>query len=346
MIWHPILMSVAAMDLIGAAAILFAAAGAFRIVLNWSPASPTRQQITLERRAEVMSIAARVGAWALLSATLVWILGVTNLLPDVVPGAMCGTGVFQATRGAGYRALALRLASLLLLTWWAALDSVDRRCGDAPLTLTCARLLLVAGPVMLLALSASIDAARQIELRAPVDCCAVVYDRFDDADAARLTAGLSDEFWLSAFGLLTTAVALSGLDGCRRRGVPGAAAASAMAASVCAWSAVASVTLVRVLSAYHYGVLHHHCPWCLFLPEYAGAGAVLFGSLATAVAAGTRPLVLHLATRRIDGIQDELTRRYRRTAMLTLACVVIFSLVALGPALIWRIHHGVWIAGG
>ena len=33
---------------------------------------------------------------------------VTVVLPDLVPGAMCGTGVMQATGGLGQRALALR----------------------------------------------------------------------------------------------------------------------------------------------------------------------------------------------------------------------------------------------
>ncbi len=105
---HPLLLAVLTADLMGFLLLLAAAATAFRIALHWNPAETDRRQLRLQARSETAALAVS-GAFGLhLFASVVLIYGLTNILPGVVPGAMCGTGVLQAMQSGGARMLIYR----------------------------------------------------------------------------------------------------------------------------------------------------------------------------------------------------------------------------------------------
>ncbi len=345
MIWHPLVLAVLGLDLLGMLALLFAAAAALQVLLNWAPESAAAAQIALERRTETAALAARSGFWALLAASLLLVVGITNVLPELVPGAMCGTGVLQATAGAGPRALGFRLGALALLYNWRVLAAVDRRHPMRPLTLPAARLLLLALPLCLLAAGATFQALAGLDVHRPVDCCAVVYDQFRPPELAGRAGGLPDRLWVGLFvlgggGLMVLALKLARAPDPARGPWPGILAGAGLL-----WAGSAAVALVRVLAAYTYEVLHHHCPWCLFLPEHRLVGFPLFGLLMLAALEGGGVWVLALAVRRCGLPLPAAAPRLRAGGRRILWAAVLFSLLAAAPALWWRWRFGVWIGG-
>ncbi len=345
MIWHPLVLAVVGLDLLGLLALLFAAATALQVLLHWAPGSAAAAQIALERRAETAELAVRCGFWAILGASLVLVVGITNVLPELVPGAMCGTGVLQATAGSGARALGFRFGALMLLYGWRMLETVNRRQPQGTLTVPAARLLLLALPLALLAAGDTLQALAGLDVLQPVDCCAVVYDQFRPPELSGRAAGLSDELWLGLFGggaflLGVLAVSLVRASDPVRGRWPGALAAASLL-----WAGAAAVALVRVLAAYTYQVLHHYCPWCLFLPEHRFVGFPLFGALLLASLEGSGVWMLALAARRCGLPLPGAAFRVRAGARRVAWAVAVFSLLAVAPALWWRWRFGVWIGG-
>jgi hypothetical protein len=345
MIWHPLVLAVVGLDLLGLLALLFAAAAALQVLLHWAPESAAAGQIILERRAETGALAAGFGFWALLAASLLLVIGITNVLPELVPGAMCGTGVLQATAGAGPRALGFRLGALVLLCGWRMVETVNRRHPLRPLTLPAARLLLLALPLCLLAAGATFQALAGLDVHQPVDCCAVVYDQFRPPEIAGRAAGLPDRLWVGLFALGGVVLGALSLRLARapdpiRGPWPGALAGVALL-----WAGAAAVALVRVLAAYTYEVLHHHCPWCLFLPEHRFVGFPLFGLLMLTVLEGCGVWTLALVVRRCGLPLPGAASRLRAGGWRILWAAVLFSLLAAAPALWWRWRFGVWIGG-
>ena len=112
---HPVLVAVLALDAMALALLGAAVVTAVRVVLGWAPDSSASAQLTLEARADSASLLGRLGAAALLGATLLLVGAIARVLPSIVPGAMCGTGVLQSMDGLGGRALALRGVALGLL---------------------------------------------------------------------------------------------------------------------------------------------------------------------------------------------------------------------------------------
>ena len=112
------------------------------------------------------------------------------------------------------------------------------------------------------------------------------------------------------------------------------------------WLPLAAVALVRTFAAYHYGVLHHYCPWCLFLPEYDLVGFPVYS--AWMLVALEAPAVLVLSARglrerpSVCPLAEKGTRGAARNILLA---GLVFVLLAAGPAVWWRLNFGMWLNG-
>jgi hypothetical protein len=155
-------------------------------------------------------------------------------------------------------------------------------------------------------------------------------------------AGLSDAVWVWGFSLSGLLLLIAaGWATLNRR--PTGAAARLLAMTALLWVPLAAVALVRVLAAYHYGVLHHHCPWCLFLPEHHGVGYPLFGSLAVAALEGPAAWAAAAISARFPSVAGAGAARVQQSGRWMVVAVFLFFLLSVGPALLWRLRFGVWM---
>jgi hypothetical protein len=343
MIQHPLAVIVLAADAIGTAAVLSAAGTGMSVLAGWRPQSADSSQLRLEARAESASMRTRFGLWALSLSSLLLVVGITGVLPQTVPGAMCGTGVLQAMDGHGGRALAFRLLGLGTLFVWRVLDRLDRGHPEAPLAVPLARTLLLSIPFLLLAWIDTVGAFRALNTSGAVDCCAAVYDRFGSLEEAVHTAGLPDAAWLGLAAFLGLGLATAAAAALRRKDGPGPAITAWVAALAVLWSPAAVVALVRVLAAYHYEVLQHHCPWCLFLPEHRCVGFLLFGLMAVVLFEGVTSCVAAGIAGRFPCTVRAAQKRARSACRRLIFSLAAFTAAAGLPALVWRLRFGVWM---
>lgn len=339
MIWHPFSLSVLALDLLALLLMLAALPAVLDVAAGWTPSASDAAQIRRELGAEAAALNVR---WALAffsAATLIWIAAVSGALVELVPGAMCGTGVMQAMAERGPRAVALRLLAVWVGYQWAVLEGLNRRLPEAALAPLVARVSCVVLPVVLLAVVDTFQALAHLNAREPVSCCSVVYDQFRSLAEARQWAGVSDRGLVGATLALGLALLTAGAAVWRSPPRAGRAALLALLGPV--WSAVAALTLVRVLSAYYYGVLQHHCPWCLFLPEHHRIGYLLFGLLAAVTLEAPAALAASRCAGRVPGAET----RARRAAAVAALAAVGFVLLTFIPPLLWRWRFGVWMSG-
>ena len=344
MIRHPLLFTVFTVDLLSLLLLMWAAVVAFQIAIHWHPQDTGPKQLRLQARSETAALATTWVFGLQLFATAVLVFALTNILPDMVPGAMCGTGVLQAMESGGPRMLIFRLTALVVFWVWRRVENVNQSLPEAPLVPVNARFILLALPVFGLALHACGQAVMALELQQPVDCCAVIYDQFQDAGAARRTMRIPNQAWMAMFGGASVFLVAAALAAWRRPAYRGRNILLASAALL--WLPVSAIALVAGLAAYHYGVLHHHCPWCLFLPEHRLIGFPIWVSwivvayettaslVLSAIAAGQPPSATAMA-RKVAG----------KAAGNVLLAALLFVLLTAGPALWWRLHFGMWLGG-
>jgi len=338
---HPLLVVVLATDAVAVVMLVAAARTAMAVVTDWHPESPDRTQLDLEARNESALLWSRLAFLFLAVSTGLLVLGIAEVLPAAVPGAMCGTGVLQAMGGSGGKALAFRLAAIAILFAWQVIDRIDQQSPNAPLAKLLARAFLLALPFVLLGTAKTVEAVASIDIRLPVDCCTAVYDRFQPRTGLAAAGALPDRSWVALALLLGIPLMLAAANGCRppagRRTIHVVAVLSPL------WVAAAAIALVRVLAAYHYEVLDHHCPWCLFLPEHACAGLLLYGSLVVVALEGPAAWLAAGLADRYPDISDAAGDRAVSACRRLLAAITVFALAAGLPALLWRLRHGVWM---
>ena len=343
---NPALLAVPIVDGLGVACLGLALVGAVRVELGWQPGAPTEAQLALERRSEEVSAVGRLGLALHATAALVLLIALNHVLPDLVPGAMCGVGALQAMAG-GTTALAVRGAALAGLTVWATLDALNRRSPIGALSVPAARALLVAAPIAFVAAWQTLQAITAVNLHEPVSCCAAVYDlgaRGGAGAASSATAGTAHAAMTVAGGAILVAVALTMRRVASSR-VPSRWLGALFVAVGWSWALVAAWTLVDVYGPYLYGVLGHRCPLCFFLPHHGAVGYPIAASLLVVLGDSIATLTAIVASAGNDDLVDPARRRARAAALRIMVAVLVFLLVAAGPALVWRLRFGVWIDG-
>jgi hypothetical protein len=343
MLWHPLSVSVLTMDLIGLLCVVAAVLSATRIVTGWSPESTKQGQIDLGRKAATGSILGRIGFALLLFSTLVLIAGITGVFPKLVPGAMCGTGVLQATKGAAGRALALRGLALGLLAVWHLLDRMNRKQPDSPLTTVAARGLLLASPVAVLAVYDTMQAILRLDVNRPVDCCSVVYGNIRSAGQAGGLSAIPDAYWIWGLALGGVAIIFLGVHLWRSSRPTAARATGLVSLLTILWIPVAATGLVRSLAAYLHGIPQHRCPWCLFLPQHRLVGYLLFGCLILVAAEAGAAFLSSMVAARFPALEPEALKRSRAAGWRIAAAAVLFLALSGLPPLLYRLRSGAWM---
>ena len=343
MIWTPISMAILGIDALALVLVLAASKTAMDVLVGWDPGAASRRQLALEVASETASIQARAGTALLFLSTLMFLVAICNVFPKIVPGAMCGTGVMNAAGGWGGRALFFRLVALGLLLLWREMEKIDSVRPDSPLALVDSRLLPVALPPLSLSFHATFRAFSGMDIQQPVDCCAVVYDAVRPAGESSAFARVPGEFWVAA--CLGGAILLItiGLWLWKRKALPSRRATAVIALLCLGWAVAASIALVRVLAAYYYQVLNHHCPWCLFLKEHNLAGYPLFGSLFFAVFESTVAFAASATGRLYPTVKGPCVARIAAAGLRMAAAIAFFVLLSGLPAISWRLKYGVWM---
>jgi hypothetical protein len=343
MICHPLLLAVLVMDFLSFFLLLASAWAAFGMLLSWSPGVASREQLRLEIRAEAASIQTRYALTVFCASTLILTIGVAHVLPLMVPGAMCGTGVLQATKGMGSRALAFRFLAVAALYLWYIMDRLDRTQPDAPLATATARALLFVTPLLFMAFTDTARAVMALDVHQPIDCCAVVYDQVRTISEGSSVVRIPDRFWLWSLAFWSTLLlaAALGVWMSESRSLKKRALVLAICALV--WMPSAYLSLVKILAAYHYGVLQHQCPWCLFLPEHNLVGFPLFGALGLVGLEGIACLAAASTAETASQIAPIAVKRSRTAGLRVLKATILFLALAGLPAIIWKVRFGVWM---
>ncbi|MEM7676424.1 MAG: hypothetical protein AAF449_10520 [Myxococcota bacterium] len=336
---HPLTIAIALTDLCAAGLLLATALRSIPVIRGWSPGDASARQIDLERRLEAASLLGRTGTVVFVTSSIALLLAITAVLPQIVPGAMCGTGIVEAAKAEW--ALGLRAAALLSIVGWASLDRLDRAAPHAPLATATAKAVLPAAPLSIWTAYETLRAFGRLSGQGVVDCCASVYAAAETSTTATVEQLAPLNVWLFAGGAAALVVGGFFIGG-QRRDV-GVGIGGGLCAVVAVWIPLAAEVLIEVLAPYHYEVLAHHCPWCLFRSEHGAVGYLLFGALAVTAFEAVALLTSLLAASKSESIRKAANHRIQAAGRRIALATVVFAVLASAPAISWVIRFGVWL---
>jgi hypothetical protein len=343
MTWHPLTIAVWFLLGMSWAVYLPAALRLIQVVPGWEPLDSGSDQL---RRERLLELAAAQGRWTLglqAGAAVLLVIGISNVWPPCIPGAMCGTGVLQAMGNAGRQTLFYFSAAAGVLYCWQVLFRLDATQPQGPLAVWHGRVLLLAAPLMALGTHAWLRAVTSVQSSQPVNCCAVVYQQAGNAAAGSVFSAWSGNRWIWLCSLGTLMVILWGGILWRRPLSSVKRMMALMATVTLIWVPVAVAALKFGFAPYIYQVLSHPCPWCLFLPVHGAVGFAVFGLLALITVESVVAMIVAVIGRHFPGMRTDVGQRMRRCGRRIMLGGVGFLVLALWPVLSWRVRFGVWI---
>lgn len=345
MILHPLLLTVVLSDLVGLLFLLFAIWQTHGVLAGWRPHTNTARQLTLERQVEMAGWHASLSLGSFALGGLLLLVAVCHLLPALVPGAMCGTGVLQAAGPVGWRSLGFRCLALVVLGAVRLMVDLNQRTPTAPLARPLAKALLLALPLCGWTLWDTARAFLALDTHSPVSCCAVVYSQVEASAATTVSATLSlpGPFMVAVLALVSSLMLVLLCTDSAPGNPKGERAALLLPITATLWLPIAGTVLLTRFAAYHFEVLAHHCPWCLLLPEHGMVGYPLLGAFALMAMEAPLPWLARRLVQRHPDCAPAAVQRIARVRRRILLAMAVYWLVGGLPAIIWRLRYGVWI---
>ncbi len=271
MIFHPGIITLFLGSGINLIVLGYAALLAFKILLNWDITDSSETQLSLERKTYLVSTLVAWGlAFEIVSAFL--FIYTADDIHNLLTGAMCATGSLNAN-SYGFPALYAKIISIFISAGWIALNYLDNRAEDYPLTLKKYVLLLLILPAAAAGYYLQMKFFLNIDPNVITSCCGVVFSEENPGLASTIASLPAAPLQATFYGLFAVHLA-SGVVFLR---TGRNAVFFSLLSGLFLFVALASV--ISFISLYFYQMPFHHCPFDILQGEYYFAGYPLFLSL-------------------------------------------------------------------
>jgi len=327
MILHPLSLCILLLEAAALFLLLQSLPALIQGHLKWDPGSASVLQLRLEPRIEIAFFRNQLGFGLFAMAYLMWIIGVSNVYSQSIPGAMCGLGVIEAL---SRDALPLVILKSLCLLIYFLFFCVRLETGKYPLGTyhkkTMALLLLLL-PISMVSFWQTFQALTSIDASQSVHCCAALITQ---------TPSLAGEIHIPfepwhAKILAVLALALVAL--CHLGVIRNS---NAQIVLIPIWLFSSHYWLKHQILPYVYGVLEHPCFWCAFRPQYYSQGFIYLGAYLIIIGLAIR---IWIATK----FPEHRPKNNRGLKVCFWVTVFVYELTALTPACLWKLQSGQWI---
>jgi hypothetical protein len=326
MILHPGVLALLLGSGVTLLLLVFASALGIKILRKWDVTSSSEEQLILERRTYLISTLIQYGLLFEIVSVFLFIYTADDLHTLLV-GAMCATGTLNAN-AYGFPALYATIGAVFLSAAWIALNHLDTRVEDYPLTRKKYLLLLFIVPVVAAGAVLQAEFFSRLDPNVITSCCGVLFSEGGRGIASSL-ASLPVRPTEIVFYSLCSLVVVSGIAVRKKGGKP-----YTLFLSVCSvlFFFVSIAAIVSFISLYFYQMPTHHCPFDILQSHYYYVGYPLYGALFTGCFFGMMTgLVEPLG--KIPSLAGVIPAVQKKWAMIAVSGVVLFLIITLIPML-------------
>ncbi len=324
MILHPGIIALLLGSGITLLLLTYAAGLGVTILRRWDIGSSSEKQLALERKTYLVSTLLRYGLAFEIVSTFLFVYTADDL-HNLLVGAMCATGSLNAN-SFGFPALYVKIAIFFLASAWIAMDSLDNRAEDYPLTKKKYRLLLFIIPFALAGYVLQILYFGSLNPDVITSCCGVLFSEGGTSigsSLASLPVRQTEALFFGSF-VLVVAFGLAVMKSARKLFVIPFSILSS------AFFVISIASIISFISLYFYQVPTHHCPFDMLQSEYYYSGYPLYFSLFAGSFFGAMTGVIE-PFRKIGTLSGLVPGVQRRWALVSIVCLTVFVLITLVP---------------
>ncbi len=290
-----------------------------KILYRYDRNATTPLQYNLEKQSYLVSVVIK---FIFYTKVLLFIFFIFTLddISNILPGAMCGAGVVNATQYGTYL-LILKVINLYIFAYWLALNSEDMKSEQQIYLQLKLKVYLFAYFLLMLEIGLESLMFLSIDTKSVVDCCGSIFSTTDGTYMARLL-GMNPIILLGSFYALFTCIVVAYR--VRNRYL--------FSLMNLLFVIVALVSLISFFGTYIYELPTHHCPFCLLQKDYNYIGYLLYIFLFVGTFFG---IVIGV----ISFKKEEEKSKYKVSLFFTTLYVLLVSYYPLA----YFLKNGVWL---
>jgi hypothetical protein len=304
--------------------LLFASALGITILRRWDVNSSSEEQLRLERRTYLVSTLVQYGLLFEVVSVFLFIYTADDLHTLLV-GAMCATGTLNAN-SYGFPALYATIAAVFLSASWIALNHLDNRAEDYPLTRKKYLLLLFIIPFVASGYMLEILFFSRLDPNVITSCCGVLFSEGSRSIASSL-ASLPVRSTEIVFYSLSSLMIVAGTMAATKGGKPYTLLLSLLSGL---FFFVSIAAIVSFISLYFYQMPTHHCPFDILQSHYYYVGYPLYAALFSGCFFGMMTGVVE-PMKKIPSLSGIIPSIQKKWALIATIAIIVFLIITLFP---------------
>jgi len=301
----------------------FAAALGLRILYSWDLADSSERQLSLERKTYLVSTLVKYGLLFEISSLFLFIYTADDM-HNLLVGAMCATGSLNANPY-GFPALYAAIAVVFLASAWIALNHIDNKAIDYPLTRKKYALLIIVVPFVTAAYYLQLRYFLEIDPNVITSCCGVLFSEGGTgigSSLASLPVNRIRPVFYAISGLMISAALLTARSGKRLPAV-------LLSLLSVVFLVVSAASVISFISLYFYQLPSHHCPFDILQSEYYYVGYPLYASFFSAGFFGMMSGITAMMDKipSLSGIVPGVRKKWAITSAISTVVFVIITLI-------------------
>jgi len=290
-----------------------------KIVRGYDREATTSKQYTLEKQSYLSATIIKY-IFYIKIPLMIFFIFTLDKISFILPGAMCGAGVVNASIYA-IPLLFLKLLNLYLFAYWLVMQKEDMRKEEQPYVITKFQLFLILYTLFIVEIILETLFFGSIDIKSVVDCCGAIFSHSDDTYLSLLLH--MDRVWLlsifyAVYGVMFLSYFL------KQRYI--------FALINLLFLMIALIALIAFFGTYIYELPTHHCPFCLLQKDYHYIGYLLYLLLFLGTFNG-------LVVAMIGFDKDDIIKRERYALFFN----SLYTFVVTLYPLLYFYKNGVWL---
>lgn len=307
--------------------ILSAAVLGIRIIRRWDIKSSSEEQLSLERKTYLASTLVRYALLFEILSILLFIYTADDI-HTLLTGAMCATGSLNAN-SFGFPTLYAKIAAFFVSASWIAINYLDNKAEDYPLTKIKYRLLIGFVPVVLTESFLQLKYFLNINPNVITSCCGVMFSEKGEGIGSSLASLPVLPSKIIFYSLLAILV----VNGIAVVKTQKKLFTYLFSASCFSFFITSILSIVAFISLYFYQLPTHHCPFDILQKEYHYVGYPLYVSLFSGSFFGMMVGIIE-PFKKISSLTGTILQTQRKWTLYAITGIIIFALISTAPIIL------------
>ena len=292
---------------------------AIKINLYYDKNATTSQQYRLEKQSYLSATIIKY-ILAIKIPLFIFFIFTLDKISIILPGAMCGAGVVNAT-SYGLYLLVLKILNLYFFAYWVVLNTQDMNSETQPYIKLKFKLFILLYLFFMVEIILEATMFLSIDIKDVVDCCGVIFSSSDSTYMATLINASPTLLLTSFYSIFIMLIIFYLL---KKRYL--------FAFFNTLFLLVSLISLISFFGTYIYEMPTHHCPFCFLQREYNYIGYILY-------------IVLFIGT--FYGVLLGLIKFDRKKQVkyfnISLLFNTLYLAIVSGYVLLYYIKNAVWL---